>query len=67
MDESRLWGGIGILIALGGIGVMATDGEFVDHLMSGSVGEPLVLYGIGVILAGLFTMLIIGPSMLRSR
>jgi hypothetical protein len=67
MDESRLWGGIGILIALGGIAVMALDQEFVEDLMTGSFSEPIVFYGIGVILAALFTVLIIGPSMLSSR
>ncbi|WP_224447218.1 hypothetical protein [Haloprofundus salilacus] len=69
MDESRLWGGIGILIALGGIAIVLfyPDSEFLSQLAGGHVTELTFLYGVGVILAVLFTALVIGPSMLRSR
>ncbi|KTG09963.1 hypothetical protein AUR64_10125 [Haloprofundus marisrubri] len=69
MDESRLWGGIGILIGLAGIAIILfyPDSEFLTMIAEGHITEFTVLYGLGVILAVLFTMLIIGPSMLRSR
>ncbi|WP_224269610.1 hypothetical protein [Haloprofundus salinisoli] len=69
MDESRLWGGIGILIGLAGIAIVLfyPDSEFLSMLTEGHFTEFTFLYGVGVILAVLFTALIIGPSMLRSR
>ncbi|QCJ47807.1 MULTISPECIES: hypothetical protein [Haloprofundus] len=69
MDESRLWGGIGILIGLAGIAIILfyPDSEFLSMLAAGQVTEFTFLYGVGVILAVLFTTVIIAPSMLRSR
>ena len=61
MDEGRIWGGLGILLALVGVGIIALDHEFTEALLGGGV-ELIVLYGAGVVLAALVTIAIIGPS-----
>lgn len=61
MDEGRIWGGLGILLALAGVAIIALDNEFAEALSHGGA-EPIVLYGVGVALAALVTIAIIGPS-----
>lgn len=63
MNESRIWGSLGILLALAGLAVMALDQEFLTALSEGHLGEPVVLYVIGVALAALITLVIIAPNM----
>ena len=48
MNESQLWGGAGVLLALLGTVVIVLDSEFSEALGHGGLGEPIVLYGIGV-------------------
>jgi hypothetical protein len=63
MDESRVWGSIGVLLAVAGLAVIALDHEFLTALSEGHVGEPIVFYVVGVALAVLVTVVIIAPSM----
>jgi hypothetical protein len=63
MEESRIWGTIGILLAVAGLAVIALDQEFLTALSEGHVGEPIVFYVVGVAVAVLVTVLIIAPNM----
>ncbi|WP_129115201.1 hypothetical protein [Halegenticoccus tardaugens] len=65
MDEARIWGIIGILLAIGGLVVIGP--EFVAELQHSGVTEPIVLYGIGVAVAVALTVFIILPSLVSSR
>jgi hypothetical protein len=67
MEESRVWGSIGVLLALVGLVVIALDGEFLTALGEGHIGEPIVLYVVGVTAAVVVTLAVIGPSMIRGR
>ena len=60
MDESRLWGGIGILLGLAGIALVWND---IMLLFEHGFGEPAAIYGLGVVVAVVVTVLIIGPSL----
>lgn len=59
MNESRLWGALGILLAL--LGFAAIAGEFLGALGEG-LTNPMALYGIGVLVAAVLAVLIVGPS-----
>ena len=63
MDESTLWGTLGILLALVGLAVMLIDAAFLSALAEGNVGEPIVLYVVGVAAAALITLAVVGPNM----
>lgn len=63
MEESRIWGSLGIVLALVGLAVIALDSEFLTALSEGHVGEPIVFYVVGVAIAALVTVIIIAPSM----
>lgn len=63
MEESRIWGSLGILLAIAGLAVIALDTEFLTALSEGHVGEPIVFYVVGVAIAVLVTVVIIAPSM----
>jgi hypothetical protein len=67
MDESRIWGSLGVLLAVVGLAVIALDNEFLTALSEGHVGEPIVFYVVGVALAVLVTIVIIAPSMTAGR
>jgi len=67
MNESQLWGGAGVLLALLGTVVIVLDSEFSEALGHGGLGEPIVLYGIGVAVAALVTLFIVGPSVASGR
>jgi drug/metabolite transporter (DMT)-like permease len=67
MDESRIWGSLGVLLAVAGLVVIALDNEFLTALSEGHVGEPIVFYVVGVALAVLVTIVIIAPSMTAGR
>jgi hypothetical protein len=67
MDESRIWGTLGILVALAGLVVIALDHEFLTALGEGHVGEPIVFYVVGVAAATVVTLLVIGPSMIAGE
>ncbi|WP_372911907.1 hypothetical protein [Salinigranum sp.] len=67
MDESRIWGSLGVLLAVAGLAVIALDNEFLTALSEGHVGEPIVFYVVGVALAVLVTIVIIAPSMTAGR
>lgn len=60
MDESRLWGGIGILLALAGVALVWHD---IMLIFESGFEEPAALYGLGVAVAVVVTVLIIGPSL----
>jgi hypothetical protein len=63
MDESRLWGTLGILLALAGLVVIALDHEFLAALSEGHLGDPIVLYVVGVAVAAVVTLVLIAPNM----
>jgi hypothetical protein len=63
MEESRIWGSLGVLLAIAGFAVIALDAEFLTALSEGHVGEPIVFYVVGVAIATLVTVVIIAPSM----
>lgn len=65
MDESLVWGALGVLIAVGGLAIVAPD--VMAELQHGGFGSPMVLYGIGVAAAVALTALIIVPSLISSR
>jgi hypothetical protein len=67
MDESRIWGSLGVLLAVAGLAVIVLDNEFLTALSEGHVGEPIVFYVVGVALAVLVTIVIIAPSMTAGR
>ena len=62
MDESTLWGSIGVLIALAGVGIIATDHEFVEALNQGGFAAPIVWYGVAVVVAAILATVVILPS-----
>ena len=65
MDESRLWGTLGILLAIAGLVIIAPE---LTHAFGGEgdLGTTiLALYGVGVVVAVLVTLVIIGPDVLR--
>jgi hypothetical protein len=62
MEESRIWGALGILLALAGLVVIALDQEFLHALGEGHVGEPIVFYVLGVVAATVVTLVVIGPD-----
>jgi len=55
MDENAIWGGVGVLLAIAGAAVIALEMTQADLLTQ--------LYGVGVVLAALVTVLIVGPSL----
>ena len=63
MEESRIWGTLGILLAIAGLAVIALDHEFLSALSEGHFSEPIVFYVVGVGVAVLVTIAIIAPSM----
>lgn len=65
MNESAVWGGLGVLLAIGGLGIIAP--EFLHELQTHGAGSPIALYGIGVIVAVVLTILIVVPSMVSSQ
>ncbi|MFB6305238.1 MAG: hypothetical protein ABEH47_08730 [Haloferacaceae archaeon] len=64
MDEKRLWGLLGVLLAVAGVVVIAPE---VAHGIGGEgLGAMmLTVYGVGVFLAALVTVLVVGPSVVR--
>ena len=62
MDESTLWGSIGVLIAIVGVAIMATDHEFVAALSEGGFATPIVWYGVAVTAAAVLAAVVILPS-----
>lgn len=60
---ARLWGALGILVAVLGVVVIAPD--VMTGIAEHGVGSPEVLYGIGVAAAAVITLLIVLPSMIR--
>jgi hypothetical protein len=67
MEDGRLWGVLGILLAVVGLAVLAP--EMAHVLGSGEGGTGTILfgvYGIGVVVAVAVTIAVIGPD-LRSR
>ncbi|WP_136588735.1 hypothetical protein [Salinigranum halophilum] len=67
MEESRIWGTLGIVLAIAGLAVMALDNEFLTAITEGHVGEPIVLYVVAVAVATLVTFAIIAPSMATKK
>lgn len=67
MDESRLWGGIGVGIALLGLVLLAFDPHFVEVATRLDFSSGMFLYGVGVIVAVLLTMAIILPTLFRGN
>ena len=63
MEESRIWGTLGVLLALAGLVVIALDNEFLTALTEGHLGEPIVFYVVGVALATVVTLAVIVPNM----
>jgi hypothetical protein len=65
MDESRIWGGLGVILAIAGLAIFAPE---LTHLVSGETHglETVMLgvYGAGVIVAVAVTALVILPNIL---
>jgi hypothetical protein len=67
MEDGRLWGVLGILLAVVGLVVLAP--EMLHALGSSEGGTGTILfgvYGLGVVVAVVVTVAVIGPD-LRSR
>lgn len=62
MDEGRIWGTLGIVLALAGVVIIALDSDLPEALSHG-LTDPLVLYAVGVVLAGVITVAVIAPNM----
>jgi len=64
MDESRLWGGLGVVLAVVGLAIFAPE---LAHLASGETHGfetvMLGLYSAGVVLAAVVTALVIVPNL----
>jgi hypothetical protein len=64
MDESRMWGGLGVLLAVVGLVVIAPE---LTHLVSGETHGlgtvMLAVYGTGVVVAVVVTALVIVPNL----
>ena len=67
MDDSTLWGSVGVLLALVGVGIMAIDAEFTHALSTGGFEEPVVWYGVAVAAAAFVTFVIIVPSLVTGE
>lgn len=65
MNESVIWGGLGVLLAIAGLGIIAP--ELLAELQHGGFGSPMVLYGIGVAAAVVLTILIVLPSVVSEK
>ena len=63
MNESRIWGGLGIVLAVAGLAVIVLDQAFLAALSEGHYSEPIVFYVVGVALAAVVTLVIIAPNM----
>lgn len=66
MEESRIWGLLGLVLAVLAVVIIAPEvltaaGE------SGLSALGLVVYGVGVVAATIVTVVIILPDLLRSR
>lgn len=55
MNENAIWGAVGVLLAVAGAAVIGLEMTQSDLLTQ--------VYGVGVILAALITVLIVGPSL----
>ena len=62
MDESTLWGSIGVLLAFVGVGILLTDHAFVQGIVQGGYTLPIVWYGVAVAAAALLAAVVILPS-----
>jgi hypothetical protein len=67
MEESRIWGALGIVLALVGLIVIALDQKFLHALGEGHVGEPIVFYVLGVVAVTVVTLVVIGPDTIAGR
>lgn len=65
MNESLVWGGLGVLLAIGGLGIIIP--EFLHELQTHGIGSPFVLYGIAVVAAVALTLLIVVPSVISGE
>jgi hypothetical protein len=66
MTSGRLWGALGVLLAVVGLAVIAPE---IVSTVAGGVGEDtghllFAVYGVGMVVAVLLTVAIIGPSLL---
>jgi hypothetical protein len=62
MDEGRIWGTLGIVLALAGAVIIALDSDLPEALSHGNT-DPLVLYAGAVAVAALVTVAVIAPNM----
>lgn len=67
MDESRIWGGIGLLLALAGAIIIFMDKEFMEALSTMDMNSLILYYGIGVCVAVVLTAIVMVPSMFTSN
>jgi drug/metabolite transporter (DMT)-like permease len=67
MEESRLWGILGILLALAGLVVIVLDHKFLTALGEGHIGEPIVFYVLGVAAVAVVTIAVVGPSIVAGE
>ncbi|MGM0592321.1 MAG: hypothetical protein ACQETI_11975 [Halobacteriota archaeon] len=65
MEESRIWAALGIALALLGLVVIAP--EVLTAVQEHGAGEPIVLYGIAVVVAVITTIIVAGPSVVSSH
>jgi hypothetical protein len=64
MDESRIWGGLGVVLAVVALAVFAPE---VGHLVSGEAhgfeAVMLGIYSVGVVIAVVVTAIVILPNL----
>jgi hypothetical protein len=66
MTSGRLWGALGVLLAVVGVAVIAPE---IVSTVTGGVGEGtghllFAVYGLGAVVALVVTVAVIGPSLL---
>ncbi len=66
MDETRIWGGIGVLLSLAGAVIIFLDKDFMDALQTMDTNSLILYYGIGVCIAFLLTAIVMVPNMFSS-
>ena len=60
MNESTFWGGVGVLLAVAAVGVMALDPAVGEALAGGNLADPVLWYTLGVALVALVTVAVVG-------
>lgn len=65
MDESLIWGGLGVLLAIGGVAIFVP--EFRHAIEEGGLGNPIAIYGVLAAVAMVVTIAVVLPSLVSDR